>query len=466
MGPFRNSRIMSRLVYGAGGMLLILALAACGAARSVADEVIPTIPQPTPTFTPLAAAQQPTAIPTLEITPASAFNLVIWWPEPLAPVDRPDVITVLDQQIGSFDMAEGGETNIEFRRKRVQDVGGIMTTLRTASTVAPGALPDLTLIRREDLITAAQAGLIQPLDDILPAGTLDDLYEPLTALGMVDGQIYGLPYIVDVSLLVYYAADVDDDAVEVTPQVEDDEAGAAPPWTFNHILDHELEWVFPAGRATGVNTVFLIQYLEAGGVPLDAASTMTLNPDAVRSVLEFYEQLARAGLISAEVFEYTSARDYFSSLVGGSLNAAVVDSSMYLQMRADDVPLLAAPIPTESGRAASVTNGWMWVVPTSSAERQTTAARFLSWMMESDRHREFAEAIYGLPSQRTALQSLDDELVDVYLLNAIASSPATIPPDGSSGTLARAMQNALIAVITGQSTAEDATRTVIEQSSG
>jgi ABC-type glycerol-3-phosphate transport system substrate-binding protein len=284
---------------------------------------------------------------------------------------------------------------------------------------------------------------------------------------MVDGQIYGLPYIVDVSLLVYYAADADDDAVEVTPQVEDDEAAdAAPPWTFNHILDHELEWVFPAGRATGVNNVFLIQYLEAGGVPLDAASTMTLNPDAVRSVLEFYEQLARAGLISEEVFEYTSARDYFSILVGGSLSAAVVDSSMYLQMRADDVPVLAVPIPTESGRAASVANGWMWVVPTSSAERQTTAARFLSWMMESDRHREFAEAIYGLPSQRTALQSLDHELVDVYLLNAIASSPATIPPDGSSGTLARAMQNALIAVISGQSTAEDATRAVIEQSSG
>ena len=42
--------------------------------------------------------------------------------------------------------------NLDVRRKRSGGLGGILPTLRTAVPVAPRAVPDLTLMRRTDMI--------------------------------------------------------------------------------------------------------------------------------------------------------------------------------------------------------------------------------------------------------------------------------------------------------------------------
>lgn len=441
---------------------VLLLLAACAPASNSPDEearaliteaALPTAANPSiATITPIPIAQQPaTAIPTSEMTPSTAMNMTIWWPEPLAPTDRSDVISLLDRQIGGFDLAEGGEINVEFRRKRVQDVGGIMPTLRTANEVAPGALPDVTLIRREDLRSAANAGLIYPLDTGSPAIIDDDIYTAGQMLGTVDGRVYGIPYTLDLSLLAY-RAQFDDEGKEIPLS-----------WSFSDILENEREWVFSAGRAAGISSTFFTQYLDAGGTPPDAEGVMTFNPDALQTTLEFYEQARNAGLIDERVFEFTTPADYVSELINGDVEAGIVDSTIFMQLAAEDPSWRAAAIPTASGQPSSTINGWMWVITTPSSERQVLSKRFLNWMLESDRQAEYVVMMGLLPSQRTVMGQLENDLLDYGLINAALTNGRIPLSDGTGGTLPRAMQNALVAVISGQSSAEEATQAIIDQ---
>ena len=108
-------------------------------------------------------------------------------------------------------------------------------------------------------------------------------------------------------------------------------------------------------------------------------------------------------------------------------------------------------------------NGWVWVVVTTSPDQRAAALRYVAWMMDADRLAEYARISYRLPARRTALleplaagqsgQPFLDLMQNVIL-------PIT---DSDSGTLGRLMQEGLIAVVSGERTAEQATRAILSQ---
>ena len=150
-----------------------------------------------------------------------------------------------------------------------------MATLRTANNVAPGALPDMTLIRREDLLSAAQSGLIYPLEGLVPSAILGDLYDVALELGQVDGQIYGLPFMLEGYHLAYHGII---DTLDVSA-------------SFDDFLLKETEWVFSGGRADNVTTdILFAQYLDAGGTPSQSNGKISIDSEALSTVLTFYEQ--------------------------------------------------------------------------------------------------------------------------------------------------------------------------------
>lgn len=195
------SRIWNGSQVISAAVLISLLLAACASLSSNAPNAVETL---SPVFAP-STTPQSTATTTPEPTevPTGPRTLVIWWPEPLAPRENADAAEVLSEQISAFERAYG-DVQVQFRLKLARDTGGIMQTLRAASGgIAPGALPDLTLIRREDLLAAAQAGLIQPIEDEIPPAFLGDLYTAGVELGQVNRQLYGIPYMLDVQHMAY-----------------------------------------------------------------------------------------------------------------------------------------------------------------------------------------------------------------------------------------------------------------------
>lgn len=427
-------------LHGLAVLAFMLMLAACGAAQEPEVPVTEAMPSETPPpATETIAA--PTA--TVQLTPAGPNELVIWWPEPLAPLDNETAAEVLSEQLTAFQRDQANVV-VDFRLKRVEETGGIMSTLRTANAVAPGALPDLTLLRREDLLIAAQAGLIQPLSGQLSPAILEDMQESSLDLGRFGGELYGIPYMLEV-LHIAYPPD--------TPDMND--------WRFDAVLEKEIPFLFPAGRSNGINQALLVQYMAAGG-ELGQPGSQTINAEALQTTLAFYEAAAEAGIINSSVLEYTHPRDYLEVLNAGDPIAVLVTSTLYRQLADEGLELGFGPIPTATGMPVTLVDGWMWVLTTQDADRQARALRFLDWMLDADRQAEYADVLHVLPSQRMAMRQMDNPQYSAFVAELLANA---ILPQGEaeSGTAARAIQNALSEVLTRQTTAEEATEELVAE---
>jgi ABC-type glycerol-3-phosphate transport system substrate-binding protein len=413
-------------------------LAACAPQAVQPTEIASTETIGTPTL------PVPTLVPpaTVEVTEPVTLTLNIWWPEPLAPIDNQDAADLLSEQISAF-QAANHDVTVDFRLKKAQDVGGVMSTLKAASLVAPRALPDLTLLRRSDMLSAAQAGLIMPLDERAEAAILDNFQPIVNALGRMNDRLYGLPYNVEIQHIAYQAA--------LAPLTH---------WSFADVLANKVAFVFPAGRANSLSDVFLAQYRDATGTR--ESSTLSVDADQLRGLFQFYEQAVAAKLIDPIVLEYIVPDDYRGGLATGDIPAGIVTSTLYLKMMEGGGKLGYAQLPTESGQPATVIDGWMWVLTSADSEQQAVATRFLNWMLDVDRQGRYNQAISMLPSQRTALRQWEDSgyasFIDTLLNNA--SLPLT---DSTGSATARVIQSALASVISGQRTAEQATQDVINQ---
>ncbi len=386
---------------------------------------------------PAAETAQPTALPNLTLT--------IWLPEPLVSADRPEAMALLNEQTNAFVEAENGQQiNLDMRVKRVGgEAGSLMPTLRSASAVAPGALPDVALLRRSDLLTAQRNGLIQPLETLVPSATLGNLGATLP-LGQINGELLGLPYMVDL-LHMAYRPDADIDYSS---------------WAFDAVLEREQAILLPAGSLTGLNEVTLLQYLTTSNNPTHNGR-LILDDAALRTVLNFYERAGASGLISDNTLSYLTPNDYLAAFSAGDVDNAVLRSTTFLRLLASEPNLQAAPIPTANGRTTALLDGWMWVLVASDSRQQDVAVRYIAHMMTPERQAAYADRILMLPSQRSALRASDlqAEQVDFYL-NLLEN--ALLPPETEGGPLARQMQEAVVAIISGESSAEAATAAITQ----
>lgn len=396
------------------------------------------------TDTPVAVAQEPTLAPsaTLEATAVASPSMVIWWPEPLAPLNNAEANEMLSEQISAFKAAQGN-IDVQLRRKMESGVGGIMSTLRAASPVAPGALPDLTLMRRSDLNSAAQAGLIYPLEGLISSAISNDLYRAALSLGQVNEQLYGLPYLLEVQHMAFSPLD--------TP----------PPARFEDVLAQEVSFALPVAQVDQINNVLMVQYLDAGGI-LPNSDAASLNSEALLATLQFYEDALAEGLIDPAVLNYVSAADYQADLLDGSLGSGLVNSTQYLDWLQSGASLEFGPVPTASGSVVGEVDGWMWVLTTANPDRQGLAGRFLNWMLNASRQGEYSQAVNMIPSQRTALQTWEDGPYIRFLRQLLNNA---VPPvsDAEGGSALRSVQNALVAVLSKTSTADQAAQDLLDR---
>jgi ABC-type glycerol-3-phosphate transport system substrate-binding protein len=299
-------------------------------------------------------------------------------------------------------------------------------------------------LRRADLLAAVAAGYVQPLEGSVTSAVLGDLYPAALELGRVNGIVYGLPFALDVEHIAY------------RPVVL---AGNFA--LFDEVLADKQAFVFPAGVTDGLSDVLYLQYLSAGGT-IAELNLGSVNQEALRTVLTFYQEAVAENLVDPSVLQYARSDDYLFQLGEGKLNAAMVTSTQYLNLLADGQALEAAPIPVAHGEPSTVVDGWMWVMVTKDEDRQVLAARFMEWMMESERLAAYTRLVNMLPARRAALRVWDGGAFSTLASHLLLNAHVPVSESSASTTL-RAMQNALAAVIGGQRTPDEAVNDVVEQ---
>lgn len=402
------------------------------AATTEATLVLMDTPPPTP------IRVDTTSEPDSNISP----TLRVWWPDALEPSGNEKAALMLADYVDTF-RATIPELTVELRMKKSQDSGGIFDTLRTANTVAPAALPDITLLRRSDLLAAVEAGLIQPMQGQVTSAVLGDLYPAALDLSRVDGTLYGLAYALDVEHIAYRP-------VVLSGNFE----------LFTDVLKDKQKFVFPAGVTEGLSDVLYLQYLSAGGSINDLVQGKP-NADALLIVLNFYKQAVDDGIIDPSVLDYARPEDYLFQLAQGKFDAGLITSTQYLNLLTNGQSLEAAPIPLADGEPSTIVNGWMWVVVTKNKDQQVLALRFIEWMMEANRLAAYSQQINMLAARRAAMR-LWEAGTYTDLANRLLANARLPLTDGDAGAL-RAMENAMAAVIAGQRTPQEAVNDVVEQ---
>ncbi len=375
-------------------------------------------------------AQATPASPTPTPQTPDKAPIIMWWPDVLYPDANSDALALLENQLELFQRTYSSYT-VELRRKRTHGLGGILSTLRTAAPVAPGALPHLTLMRRTDMITAAKEGLIVPIGAWIPTDLAGaNLFPGVRALGEFNGELYGVPY----ALTFYHAI--------YRPTVFD-----APPLTFEDVLAAETPYALSGGAAP-VNWTLLLQYIAAGGQLVNTSGGAALNTEALLNVLTYYDQGADTGIFNLDLLEYQVTADYWSAFVTGEANIASVDSRTYLMMKHDVQNVGLVPVPSPTGQPLTMLDGWMWVITTQNPDHQQRALAFLSWMMRVSQHAAFSEALGVVPSQIRALRLWDDLDYAVFAQDLIGTA-IVFPEERRNNAAAVALQEAFAAVLRG-----------------
>jgi ABC-type glycerol-3-phosphate transport system substrate-binding protein len=350
---------------------LSLALAACRAAP------LPASPAPA------ASATFPaTAAPAVTVTPASEANhLRLWLPPGIAPVSSPSAEEALAEQIAQFGASHPGVV-VEIRLKSASGVGGLLNALATAYNAAPAVLPDLVALTRDDLATAAAAGLVLPLEEVVPPEVLADYYPFAQAMGRPNGELVGLPFAVDARVLAY-----------------DTEIYPTAPLLWSDLTAGPL--VLPGGEAAGFTV--LHQYLALGGTLAEASGKTALDPGLLAQALTFFADLQRNGLLSPEALTYTDPAATWQVFRERRAPLAVTSAQWFMAERLRVAGASASYLPTSDGSSLALADGWCWALVNTAPEHRTLARELLLWLSDAPQLGRWTLAERVLPPRASAL---------------------------------------------------------------
>jgi multiple sugar transport system substrate-binding protein len=382
--------------------------------------------------------------PTLPTVPP-VITLTLWTAEPFSPAQADASGQVLDQQIEAFTDAHP-DVVVEYVLKKPYGKGGILNFLLTTSEAIPAAMPDLVAIDTIELKEAAQAGLLQPLDELISTELQEDLFPFAQKVGHFEDQLVGLQFETDVEHLIYN-----------TNKLEE------PPLTWTDVLTDEVSYVFPAGGREGlVNDAFIIQYLALGGQLVDETGQPTLNAELVTQVLQFYRDGYEMGVIPPSVLEFKTLDDCWPVYLSAEVAMTNVSSRRYLVDRELLMYTQFASIPTGDGTVTTLSQGWAWAIVTSDPARQALAAQLIEWLMEPENSTEWNLAAGHLPTRRAAFAVLGTE--DSYypfLSNQLEGAHPRLAGVVYS-EVSRVLQQGVERVMTGEATPQEAAKALIE----
>lgn len=417
---------------------------------------------PTPTSPPTATGESPVSVspspvPSSRETPTPAtppppltstrgLTLTWWTTEWFSPGEDGTGRVVVSQHLAGFETAHPGIV-FQVALKLPYGKGGLLDLLTTSARAAPKVLPDLVSLDLAELNSAVNAGLLQPLDGLLPADLLSDLFPCAAEGGRVNGHWYAVPFQVDFEHVLY-------DVRRLT----------APPRTWADFLTNGSNYFFPAaGRGGSASDAVLAQYLAAGGKWEKSGPAVPLNQEALEQTLVFFKEAQARGFIPPQALEQSDTDAGWELLLSGRVAMTQVRAQRYLAGRGELRNVAYAPMPLRDGRVTTVGQGWGLAVVTGDPKRRAAAIQFIVWLLDATRNSTWTRAANYLPSRRSALEQWGEaDPYFVFLREQLEACKYRAVGLGYNEA-SRAIQRALTDVLNGTSTPQQAAQRAVEE---
>lgn len=404
------------------------------------------LPAPGGTITPEpseTATQR--AEPTVQATrtPARPASIRVWVPPEFDPQRDTPASRILQSRLNEFTNRRSG-IRVDIRVKGIESAGGMLDSLTTANAAAPLALPDLVLLPRSVLETAALKGLLFSIDDLVAPLDDGDWYPYAQQLAHLQNSTFGLPFAGDALVLIYRPAVIDE-----------------PPRDWASAVEISEPIIFPAAGEQAHFT--LTEYLAAGGNVQDGEGRPILEDEVLTEVLRFYQAAETAGVMPFWLTQFSTDQQAWQAYNEAQSNMVITWTSRFLS----ELPVdsAAAPIPTPGGTPFSLANGWVWALSNPQVERHATSIELAEFLTTSDFLSRWTAAAGYLPPRSSALEGWSNTTLQ-RLAEQIARSAQILPPTDVMLTLSPALQQATVEVLKEQTDAETAAQEAIELVAG
>jgi multiple sugar transport system substrate-binding protein len=421
-------------------LLCVLALAGCSSlsfqpgSNQLASTADPGAGLPTTTPATLTAGDATTPNAggkTQAITqPAESGILRIWLPPEFDPAGNTPANQLLKARLEKF-KAQNPGIELDVRVKAVDGTGGLLDALASANAAAPLALPDLVLLPRPLLESAALKGLLHPYDGL--SSLMDDpgWFEYARQLASLKASTYGIPFAGDAMLLAY-----DRSRIETPPKNLEEEV------SLGEVM------LFPAADPQALYT--LGTYLAEGGSLQDAEGRPFMDKDTLGTILDIYQRASQAGVMPYWLTQYINDDQAWEAFMGGQAPMAITWASTYLEGKpTTPTSLSVAPLPTPDGSPFTLATGWSWALAGQDPERRALSAQLAEFLVEKEFLSAWTHTAGYLPTRVDALQGWQDAHLR-RVLQQISYSAQLLPAADILSSIGLPVEQAVVDVLKAQ----------------
>ena len=342
----------------------------------------------------------------------------VWLPAEFDPTAQNDAAELLAARLAEFEEGHPG-LKIEVRVKKTEAENEIIDVLALTSVAAPRALPDLIMLSRPDLESAARQGLLHPIDGLSTALENPNWYGYAQELGLIQNTGYGLPVAGNALVLVYYP-----------------ELGTIVNW--EDVFRTRSRLVFPAGNPQGL--VGLSLYASAGGAILDPQGLPTLDAEPLTRALTLVQEGLVKNVFAPSLANVSTEAQALQIYRTGSANKGIIWILDYESESDGEI----TPLPGLDGVPFSYATGWLWALAGSNPENQQLAVELAEHLVAEEFIGEWTSLTGYLPTRPSVVEEGD------RTVSAILDSAHPIPSSDVLAVLGPLMQEALTRVLNGE----------------
>ena len=418
-------------------LLCLGLLAACQSAPQ------PAIPTATATLAPAVTVTPQTPTP----APDAPITLTLWLPTRFLPGDNNAAYQALQRQLDAFAQSDDG-TPSQISVKQDRGPGGLLDLLRAAQPVAPSILPDIIALDNADLETAARAGLLQPLDALLPADLIADLFPFARELVTFNSETLGIVYSADLEHLITVSSD-------------------EPPDNWLDLLNAKQRYVFaPHAGSQNASDAVLAHYLSSAGTFVDDLGNPLIKPAVLQTLLEKYQTAQQDGDLPANFLDLSSPDEAWNAWRATRNGLGQIQATRFLSVAAQLPEANAAPVPGQLRPADPIGRGWAFAIVTRDPRRQAAAAQLLQQLLSPQSNGDWTLAAKVLPRRQGALAAWDQALPYTGFIRDQLLKAHAAPPSAVLNVISPALRKAVDDVLTSRATPAEAAQTAAAEVNG
>jgi multiple sugar transport system substrate-binding protein len=433
-------------------LLILVALVGCnslpfsiGNGRPPATLTAPVTKIPSATNLPGDGVASTPSLPeeaTIATQPAGGQLVRIWLAPEFDPGLENEASVLFKARLQEFQV-ENPSMELEVRVKALEGPGGMLDALVATSAAAPSDLPDLVLLPRTILESAALKGLLFPFDNLTTIMDDQSWFGYALQLAHLKTSTYGIPWAGNAMVMAYHTS------ISTAPISSTD------------LLTQGKTLLYPAADPQALFTLGM--YLADNGVLQDDQGRPTLELTPLLSVLNYFGQASLSDVMPYTLTQFSDDDQVWEAFIGGQYPLAITWASTYLKsLGTDRNDLMIGPLPTLDGVPFTLTTGWSWALAGQDPERRSLAIKLAEYLVAQDFLSKWTQAAGYLPPTVEALQGWQASDMRAAI-EQISNSAALIPAADILSTIGPALKKAVVDVLEAREDPQSAAQSAIKQ---